>query len=155
GTAAYVGVGGAGFRATPASQAAPPGCRSFGGREPARRDRGGESEGRGGTAGTPLYRAAARSGRSRVCGVAFAGAVPAASASGHERGSGGRVSLRRRGRARLRRGLRRPGPLLGRVVRVRPVGPLYTWDHHRTQHRAGRDRRLREVLTREVSVYAV
>jgi hypothetical protein len=97
----------------------------------------------------------ARRGRAGACGVAHAGPVPAPQAPGHLRDAGRAVPVPGRRPASDRRGLRRTGPLLRRVVRLRPVGALPARDHHRAQRRAGRHRRLRQVEPGKVALHAL
>ena len=71
--------------------------------------------------------------RARTCRAAHARPVPAPPPPGHLRHARRRLPVPRRRRPRQRRRLRRPGPLLRQLVRLRPLDPLRPRPDHRTR----------------------
>jgi hypothetical protein len=93
-----------------------------------RRPRGaeGSSDGEGRRTGGRASRdhCVAQVRRARPGGSAHTGETAPPASSGHLGHACGRVPVPRRGRPRQRGRVRRPGPLLGQFVRLRPVGAL-------------------------------
>src|SRR3546814_1714325 len=115
---------------------------------PRRTEDRGPSQGRRTHRRTQSHRAATQVRRARSRGLANTRPATTPPPPRHLRHIGWRLSVPRRRWTRQRRSVRRPGPLLRKLLRLRPLGPLRPRSDHRPERRTRRDSRLRDEIGR-------